>query len=138
MPTEATVKYLKINNKVYIITNSRNISYRLKAENKLKVQEEKYRNIIENMNLGLLEVDLKEEIIYLNNSFSKLSGYTPDEILHKNASKIFLPNPKNSSTKSKIKDRIKGNSDSYEVLIRNKQNEPRWWLISGAPNYNDE
>ena len=138
VPTEATVKYLKINNKGYIITNSRNISDRLKAENKLKVQEEKYCNIIENMNLGLLEVDLKEEIIYLNNSFSKLSGYTPDEILHKNASKIFLPNPKNSSTKSKIKDRIKGNSDIYEVLIRNKQNEPRWWLISGAPNYNDE
>ena len=138
VPTEATVKYIKINNDGYIITNSRNISERLKAEKKIKIQEEKYRNIIENMNLGLLEVDLNEKIVYLNNSFSNLSGYEPNEILNKDAKEVFLIDKKNTVTRSKTEIRKKGISDSYEVLVKNKNDEYRWWLISGAPNYNDE
>ena len=138
VPTEATVKYIKINNDGYIITNSRNISERLKAEKKIKIQEEKYRNIIENMNLGLLEVDLNEKIVYLNNSFSNLSGYEPNEILNKDAKEVFLIDKKNTLTRSKTEIRKKGVSDSYEVLVKNKNDEYRWWLISGAPNYNDE
>lgn len=137
-PTEATVKYIKINDKGYIITNSRNISERLKAEKKLKIQEEKYRNIIENMNLGILEVDLEENIIFLNNSFSNLSGYKPYEILNKNATEVFLIDKKSKVTRSKTDLRKKGQSDSYEVLVKIKNSELRWWLISGAPNYNDE
>ena len=136
--TEATVKYIKINNEGYIITNSRNISERLKAEKKIKIQEEKYRNIIENMNLGLLEVDLNEKIVYLNNSFSNLSGYEPNEILNKNATEVFLIDKKNTVTRSKTDIRKKGVSDSYEVLVKIKNDEYRWWLISGAPNFNDE
>jgi len=138
VPTEATVKYIKINNKGYIITNSRNISERLKAEKKIKIQEEKYRNIIENMNLGLLEVDLNEKIVYLNNSFSNLSGYKPNEIINKDATEVFLIDKKNTVTRSKTDIRKKGISDSYEVLVKIKNDEYRWWLISGAPNYNDE
>ena len=31
---------------------------------------------------------------------------------------------------------VKGKSDSYEVTSINKKGETRYWLISGAPNYN--
>ena len=26
----------------------------------------------------------------------------------------------------------------YEMQIRNKRGEPRWWMISGAPNYDEK
>jgi signal transduction histidine kinase/CheY-like chemotaxis protein len=31
-----------------------------------------------------------------------------------------------------------GHSDAYELCIRNKKGERRWWLISGAPNFDRE
>jgi PAS domain-containing protein len=47
----------------------KDISERKGAEDRIKRQEEKYRNIIANMNLGLLEVDNNETIRYANQSF---------------------------------------------------------------------
>jgi PAS domain S-box-containing protein len=40
----------------------------------LKQREEKYTRIIENMNIGLLEVDLEGRITYANQSFCRMSG----------------------------------------------------------------
>jgi len=31
----------------------------------------------------------------------------------------------------------KGVSDAYEISLKNKKGETKWWLISGAPRYND-
>jgi PAS domain S-box-containing protein len=45
--------------------------------------KEKYRRIIANMNLGLLEVDKSERITLLNQSFCEISGYTEDELIGK-------------------------------------------------------
>lgn len=37
---------------------------------------------------------------------------------------------------SRNKNRQKGQSDSYELVVRNKSGERKYWLVSGAPNYN--
>ena len=42
----------------------------------LKFQSKKYKSIIENMNLGLMEVDSNEIILNVNNAFVKMSGYS--------------------------------------------------------------
>jgi len=36
-----------------------------------------------------------------------------------------------------LKMREEGRSDNYELAVKNKQGEVRWWFVSGAPNYND-
>jgi len=54
------------------------------AEIKLKNQEAKFRNIIANMNLGILEVDLEEKINFVNQSFINISGYENEELVGKN------------------------------------------------------
>ncbi|MBL0191795.1 MAG: hypothetical protein IPQ18_10755 [Saprospiraceae bacterium] len=51
----------------------KDISERKKQRKILKLQEEKYRNIIANMNLGLLEVDLNDTIICANQSYCEMS-----------------------------------------------------------------
>ncbi|MBK7805843.1 MAG: response regulator [Saprospiraceae bacterium] len=114
-----------------------NIFERKRKENLLTKQEEKYRNIIANMNLGLLEVTPDETIIFANQSFCDMSGYTIEDLKGEKATKFLLYDDDQEVLNEKLKLREKGQSDSYEIAVKNKQGEIRWWFISGAPNYND-
>jgi two-component system, sensor histidine kinase len=109
-----------------------NISLRAKISAQ-ELAEEKYRSIIANMKLGLLEVDREEKILFANQSFIEMSGYTLNELLGKKSSDIFLQGESSRLMKNKNISRMKGRSDAYEIEIRDKKGEIRWWLISGAP-----
>lgn len=104
-------------------------------ETELRLQEEKYRNIIANMNLGLLEVDLEETILYANNSFCDISGYSLPELIGAKATELMLKDGDQSIMEEKKAARMQGISDFYEIKVCNKAGENRWWLISGAPQY---
>jgi PAS domain S-box-containing protein len=114
-----------------------NVGERKRSESVLIQQEEKYRNIISNMNLGIIEVDKEENIQFANQSFSNISGYTIDELLTMKAT-IFLESADDKKLlDEKLHNRELGIYDSYELAVKNKQGEERWWFVSGAPNYND-
>ena len=131
------VKYIQ-NGKNFFCGFMKDIEKRKNAENLLKTQEEKYRNIIANMNLGLLEVDNEENILHANQSFCEISGYSLEELVGGKTSKFLLGDAEKKRIEEKKEKREVGISDNYEIAVRNKSGETRWWFISGAPNYNDE
>jgi PAS domain S-box-containing protein len=138
IPVEVVVRYIKINDSGYILSSARDITIRRHAEKVLKAQEEKYRNIIENMKLGLLEVDLNENIQYYNRGFAAMSGFTDEDLMGKNAAELFAKGEAKTVVAEKNERRARGEADMYEVLVKNNAGEEKWWMISGAPNYNDE
>ncbi|MBU2938168.1 PAS domain S-box protein [Lacinutrix sp. C3R15] len=105
----------------------------------LEVQKQKYYNIIANMHLGLIEVDTKGKILMVNQSFSEMSGYSMQELSGKLSKEVFPIDKKSSEI---IKDenikRNKGEANSYEIQIKNKNGEEKYWLVSAAPNINIE
>ena len=113
------------------------ITERKLSEQAIKIREEKYRSIIANMNLGLLEVDNHEKIQFANQSFCEMSGYTLKELLGKRASTLFVKDENEEFVEMKNDLRKKGISDAYELSLKNKAGQTKWWLISGAPRYND-
>jgi len=115
-----------------------NITERKNADQALKINEEKYRNIIANMNLGLLEVDNEETIRSSNQSFCEMSGYAMEELIGKKASDLFVREACEEMMEMKNESRRKGVSDAYEISVKNRNGESKWWLISGAPRYNDK
>ena len=117
----------------YVIGFAQNITERILAEDALKRSEEKYRGIIENMNLGMLELDAKERIVYANQRFSTMSGYDPDELLQKKVTDFFLQgeNIRKISDQTTKKKYFVNNSS--EVAVRTRRGDIRWWLISAMP-----
>lgn len=107
------------------------------AENTLRIREEKYRSIIDNMNLGLLEVDTEEKILFANQCFCDMCGYEMDELLGKRAAQIFIKGENIELMERKNEERRRGASGAYEIVIKDKRGRVRWWLVSGAPRYND-
>ena len=115
------------------------LTSQLRTKNlQLGLQEEKFRNIIENMNLGLLEVDNYDVIQYANNTFSSISGYSLDELKGQLAHKLFTKKEDQKIIEGVIDERKKGQSGNFEVTILTKNGEERIWFVSGAPNYNDK
>ena len=102
----------------------------------LEAQREKYSSIIANMNLGIVEVDNQDIIRMVNQSFCQMSGFNEDELLGQVLSNIIIFK-RNEFFLEKNTRRLKGESDSYEVEVFNKQKKIKHWLVSGAPRYND-
>lgn len=113
----------------------RDITSRKFSELELKRNEEKYRKIIENMNLGLIEVDNDERVRFANQSFCRMSGYTQEELQGRRPSELFLNVRSSDFINSRVSERKKGRSGSYELEILDKNGHRRWWMISGAPLY---
>jgi PAS domain S-box-containing protein len=113
------------------------ITYKKAIEDKLKTNEEKYRNIITNMNLGLLEVDNDEKITYANKGFCDMTGYSFAELVGEDAKTLLTNAEGEQLLKEKSEIRKLGIADAYELQTKHKKGESKWWLISGAPRYND-
>jgi len=60
------------------------INNRKKAEEDLKVSEEKYRTILESIEEGYYEIDLSGNITFFNDSTCKMIGYSRGELLQMN------------------------------------------------------
>ncbi|MBF2707566.1 PAS domain S-box protein [Flavobacterium soyangense] len=114
------------------------ITEKKEAENIRKIQEEKYKNVIAHMNLGLLEVDNNEIIQYVNQSFANISGYEMIELMGKNSSDFFVFGDDFDAVKTKNKLKKQGALGICQLPIKNKKGELRWWAISGAPNFDSK
>lgn len=118
------------------IWNYRDITLQINYDNSLEFQTKKYKSIIQNMNLGLMEVDNNDVILNVNNAFVQMSGFSSKELLGSVAIDTLLGGSKKDIMIEKIKTRKEGKKDLYEVEIINKSGEIRYWLISGGPNTN--
>ena len=114
----------------------RDITEEINYRKRLEGEREKYMSIINNMNLGLIEVNTEDEVLFVNQQFCKISGYTADELVGKKAGELIPVKKDQEIIKKENKNRLGGTSNSYEIEALTKSGELRNWLISGAPNYN--
>ncbi len=112
----------------------RDVTLKVNYDKSLKEQNAKYKNMIDNMKLGLMEVDNDDVILAVNSGFIKMSGYNEKELIGKKAKDILLRESNRGLMEQKNKDRQRMFSDAYEVEIIKKNGESRFWLISGNAN----
>lgn len=115
--------------------NYQDITLRSRYKENLRRQKEKYSNIINNMKLGFMEVDTEGRIQFVNQNFCEISGYSKEELHDQVAQEVLLFGKDQQEGQKLLSRRQKGISDSYEIQIKNKEGETRYWLLSGAPNF---
>ncbi|WP_461105200.1 PAS domain S-box protein [Spirosoma koreense] len=103
------------------------------AREQLRKSEEKYRGIMNNLELGLLEVDNDQTIIRAYDRFCQMLGYTADELIGQNASTLFLAQEGQEVLEKQQALRYHGQASSYEVPLQHKNGQTVWMLVSGAP-----
>jgi PAS domain S-box-containing protein len=114
----------------------RDVTLQINYDKSLEFQNTKYKNTIENINLGLMEVDNNDIILSVNKAFCKMSGYDSHELIGKTAKHILLKKEDVETINVKNIIRKSGVDDVYEMQIITKNGDAKYWLISGAPNYN--
>ena len=120
----------------YINIYANDISELKRIDESVKQSEEKYRGIIENLNLGILEVDKDDKIIKAYPQFCTLSGYNEVELIGKSPADLFLDESSREIMMKESKERSKGVSSVYEIPLIQKNGNVAWVIISGAPFYN--
>lgn len=115
----------------------RNVTAQHKAQQELIRQELKYTSLIENMHLGILEVDNEQNITKAHPGFCKMTGYEAEELVGKNAMEVFSPPSEKEKLLQATQRRKHAQADYYETQILKKNGEKIDVLVSGAPLYDD-
>ena len=99
----------------------RDVTQEFRLNEHIEQSEEKYRGLIENMHLGLLEVALEHRILRAYDWFCDMLGYTEEEIIGKNAIDLFSADRDQLNLIDYHSDlRLEGRPSSYEVQLRKK------------------
>jgi PAS domain S-box-containing protein len=110
------------------------ITSRVKAEEALKHSEEKYRNIIENIEEGFFELDLEGNLTFFNSALSKITGYSREELVGLNYRQYS--SPKTSKTMFEVFTQIFSSQQSIMVAdfeIESKDGSALQIDLSAAP-----
>lgn len=97
------------------------------SESELKKSETKFRNLIYNMGLGLLEVDTENTIVKAYPQFCQMVGYEEEELIGKCAAGFLAPVPE-----SVYLPRIEL-SETYEKQLRCKDGRILDVLVNSSP-----
>ena len=101
--------------------------------------EFKYRTILEDLDLGYMEVDLEGVVTKVHPRFLRMTGYAEKDLLGKSGN-VLLDDEGQAKMAEVVAFRKEGKATSYEVPIRHRLGHRIWFLISGAPirNLNGE
>jgi PAS domain S-box-containing protein len=121
LPVEINTHLFTIRGEKYILSISRDIRERKKAEDALKKSENKYRTIFENVQDIFYQTNLEGNIIEISPSIERYSGYKPAELIGKPVETVYLnPEDREYLIKKIVEE---GEVVDYEVKLKTKTNK---------------
>lgn len=114
--------------------SARKIEPKKVQELKVRASELKYRRLIDNMDLGYLEVNAFGEVTFVNESFCRMTRYSAQELKGVNPETFLLPDMSNrAEMNTRNHRRLDGMAEVYQMPIKRKDGVIRTLLISAAP-----
>ncbi|MGB1032413.1 MAG: PAS domain-containing sensor histidine kinase [Flavobacteriales bacterium] len=107
------------------------------AEQAIATSEEKYRGIIENMELGMLETDSEGRVTKVYEQFSNITGYSAKDLLGKKSMDVLVEKADKPKAILELETRNQKRGNVYELAVNCKDGSTKWMLVSGAPVYGE-
>ena len=104
------------------IESIRDMTERKAMDEKLRKSEEKYRNILENMEEAYFEVDLKGRLTFFNDAACNVMGYSRDELMGKHYKEYTSPETARHMLEAFNEEWLTGERKDvldYEVICKN-------------------
>ncbi|MCF8145123.1 MAG: response regulator [Deltaproteobacteria bacterium] len=98
----------------------------------LRESEERYRDLVENMNDAIYVVDEGGTISYISPVIERMAGYRPDEVIGRDFRDFFLNEARDQMT-AEYRGFLAGESRNGEYVLLNKSGEPLWVRASSRP-----
>ncbi|MEA1921037.1 MAG: PAS domain S-box protein, partial [Pseudomonadota bacterium] len=115
------------------------ITERKKIEEDLRLSEEKFRAFTENAQVMIYTYDSKGIFTYINKMCEVLTGYSRDELIGMNFTKLLHDDYKNLSVKRAVSRRASETPGAtYDYIGVKKDGSCRWWELSGVPLEGDD
>jgi PAS domain S-box-containing protein len=99
------------------------------VEKALSESEEKYRNLVETANEGILIIDAGHRIIYVNEKMAEMFGCSREKVIGKSVRDFTDYEGKAVFEKNMIK-RRQGINESHEFRFLNKDGSPLWTHVN--------
>jgi PAS domain S-box-containing protein len=120
----------------YFLSMFVDITERKRTEDALRVSEDRYRSLIENMNELIMEVDERGNFCYLSPNYIKLTGYSGESELNTPALKHVHPDDVPILLQT-LANGMSENSQSLVYRVQTQSGDWRWIEASGR-NYRTE
>ncbi len=102
------------------------------------IGDENFKRLIEAMHEGVLYSDNMDRILYVNNSFCEITGYTYEDLVGKIYSDFLIAGKDRIMMESKALLRREGIGDQYELQMLRKNGELVWTMVNGIPIQDEE
>ncbi len=103
----------------------------------LRESEEKYRYIVETATEGIVMVDAKARVVFANDRWSEIFGYSLEEAKQMTHFDMVFPEDR-ARMIERWESRKRGVKENYEFRFRRKDGRPVWTLIGAAPRLDPE
>lgn len=114
------------------------VGTRINTIQRLIEQDLQYKDIIERLNDGILQIDAHGFIVLVNEKFCKLTGYKEEELMGEFSINALIPEEDREMTLQKMEARKQGESERYETRLIRKNKEITWVNVSASPNYDEQ
>jgi PAS domain S-box-containing protein len=131
-PSDVILSPLNMEGKTIIAAVVRDISDQKQTEKALKKSEEKYRELVENINDAIFSLDADGTITYISPAIRKISGYTPDELMGKHFTKFVYPEDMDFLIK-RYNELLAGKIMPLEYRLERKNGNPCWVRTYSRP-----
>ncbi len=111
--------------------------FKSQSEKKLRQSEIKFRNLIERMNEGIVQIDDDTTIIFVNERFCEMVGYSSREMMGKKFNDFLLFDHEKGLISKKISSKNDKISNRFELDLKKKDEEVLWVEVSSSTVTND-